>query len=127
MTELPKKIAGLGIGSILHMNIALIFKWWWKFLEETSPLWKRLVCSVHDIVSFKANLNSFKNCKWGISGQFKLIQKKWANVTSIVEEGLMNKIGKGDSLRFWDDVWIQSTTLNLRFPWLFFCVYSKRL
>lgn len=73
--ELRKEKGGLGIGNLLHRNLALLFKWWWRFSVEGNPLWKRIVCSAHCLLDFKANSELFKECKWGVWGQFITIKK----------------------------------------------------
>ena len=36
----PKNFGGLGVGDLFIKNNALLFKWWWKFSDKSSPLWK---------------------------------------------------------------------------------------
>ena len=36
----PKKFGGLGVGNLVLKNAALLFKWWWRFSNENSSLWK---------------------------------------------------------------------------------------
>ena len=31
--ELPKNLGGLAVGNIIHKNLVLLFKWWWRFSE----------------------------------------------------------------------------------------------
>lgn len=39
----PKNFGGLNIGNIHHKNIALLFKWLWRFLNEPHSLWRQQV------------------------------------------------------------------------------------
>lgn len=43
----PKENGGLGIGSLKAHNLALMGKWWWKFLDSKSGLWKEVVKAIH--------------------------------------------------------------------------------
>ena len=43
----PKHFGGHGVGDIVIKNSALLFKWWWRFLEGNNPLWKRVITSNH--------------------------------------------------------------------------------
>lgn len=43
----PKRLGGLRVDNMLIKNVALLFKWWWKFSQEGNPLWKRTMCSIH--------------------------------------------------------------------------------
>lgn len=119
VTEMSKNLGGLGIGSMLFRNLALIFKWLWRFSNEGDTFWKRITCSVHNLLNFKAHSKMFKTCKWGIWGQFNIIQSQWSNVTSLVEERIVFKLGNGETIRFWEDTWVGNAPLRISFPRLF--------
>ncbi|GJR66469.1 hypothetical protein Tco_0012534 [Tanacetum coccineum] len=42
----PKQ-CGLGIGSLVVSNQALLAKWWWRFLIEDNALWCKFIRSIH--------------------------------------------------------------------------------
>ena len=71
--ELPKDMGGLGVGYIMHKNLTLLFKWWWRFSEADNSLWKRILKSVHDITGLKASTDTFHKVKEGT----------WAHLLSI--------------------------------------------
>ena len=71
--ELPKEMGGLGVGNILHKNLVLLFKWWWRFSEADNSLWKRILKSVHDIKGLKASTDTF----------YKVKEGTWARLLSI--------------------------------------------
>lgn len=101
--ELPKDLGGLGIANILQRNLALLFKWRWRFLKEGGPLWKRIVCSVHNIKGTKASSNIFKDLKDGVWGQFWGKDDKLVHFRGLVDEGIVNIVGNGVSISFWHD------------------------
>ncbi|XP_057540688.1 uncharacterized protein LOC130818538 [Amaranthus tricolor] len=39
---LPKEMGGLGVGNIMHKNLTLLFKWWWRFSRLIPPCGKEL-------------------------------------------------------------------------------------
>ena len=43
----PKHLGGLGVGNLVVKNTALLFKWWWHFLDGNDSLWKRVIVSNH--------------------------------------------------------------------------------
>lgn len=43
IVELPKEFGGLGIGNMVHRNIALLFKWIWKFFQYPSLPWRQII------------------------------------------------------------------------------------
>lgn len=40
---------GLGIGSLLAQNIALLIKWWRRMMNEKDSLWKMVIDSIHNL------------------------------------------------------------------------------
>ncbi|GJW99712.1 hypothetical protein Tco_0183626, partial [Tanacetum coccineum] len=38
-----KKLGGLGIGSIYGLNVGLLFKWIWRFLQNAPDLWVKII------------------------------------------------------------------------------------
>lgn len=59
LLELPKSFSGLSIGSLLHRNFALLFKWVWRFFSEPNALWQHVMMNkyrysphltIHDLV-----------------------------------------------------------------------------
>lgn len=40
-------LGGLGVGDIVIKNAALIFKWWWRYLDGSESYWKRIISSTH--------------------------------------------------------------------------------
>ncbi|GJZ03223.1 putative RNA-directed DNA polymerase, eukaryota, reverse transcriptase zinc-binding domain protein [Tanacetum coccineum] len=44
---LPLNKGGLRIGSLLASNQSLLAKWWWRFRNEDSSLWCKVIRSIH--------------------------------------------------------------------------------
>ena len=42
-----KSEGGLGVGDLEKKNAALLFKWWWRFINEEDMLWKKVIQSIH--------------------------------------------------------------------------------
>ncbi|KAL7587442.1 hypothetical protein Lser_V15G40495 [Lactuca serriola] len=40
---------GLGVGSLLAQNIALLIKWWWRFMNDKGSFWKEVIMSIHNL------------------------------------------------------------------------------
>ncbi|XP_057733897.1 uncharacterized protein LOC130949089 [Arachis stenosperma] len=49
VVQAPKKFGGLGVGDAMLRNTAFLFKWWWRFLKEDCPLWKKVVCTCNNL------------------------------------------------------------------------------
>lgn len=119
IVQLPKELGGLGVGNILFKNLCLLFKWWWRYSESDSSLWKRIVQSVHDVLSSKASSEVFNNVKDGLWSQLMSSDSETTKVRSIVEEGMVLNVGRGNTIMFWVDRWCEVGPLKYEFPRLF--------
>ena len=117
--ELPKEMGGLGVGKILHKNLILLFKWWWRFSESDSTLWKRIIKSVHDINGDYASMDNFRKVKTGIWSSLMENDSDTVKVKAILEDGLCLRVGDNSSIKFWHDRWCESRVLKGIFPRLF--------
>ncbi|PWA82705.1 RNA-directed DNA polymerase, eukaryota [Artemisia annua] len=54
---------GLGVGSFHASNLAMLGKWWWRYLTDPNSLWKRIITSIHgpDGVQLSELLNILQN------------------------------------------------------------------
>lgn len=43
VVELPTNRGGLGVGCLLNKNIALLFKWIWRLLNEKQSMWGSII------------------------------------------------------------------------------------
>ena len=43
--QLPKDLGRLEVGDILLKNVVMLYKWWWRFVNNEKPLWKKIVSS----------------------------------------------------------------------------------
>ena len=117
--QLPREMGGLGVGNIMHRNLVLLFKWWWRFSESDNTLWKRILQSVHNIKGVKASSESFLKVREGSWAQMLSNEQETANIRMIVEEGMLLTVGGGNSILFWHDKWCESGILKTSFPRLF--------
>ena len=117
--ELPKELGGLGVGNIMHKNLILLFKWWWRFSESDNVLWKKIIKSVHDIKGEKASTDTFRTAKSGLWANLLTNDPTTAKVRSIIEGGMRLKVGNGESILFWHDKWSYTGILKHTFPRLF--------
>ena len=117
--ELPKELGGLGVGNILHKNLILLFKWWWRFSETDNSLWKRIIKSVHNIQGEKASLTNFSKAKTGIWANLLTDDPGTVKVRKIIQEGMSLRVGDGTSILFWHDRWCEIGVLKDIYPRLF--------
>ncbi|GJX51872.1 RNA-directed DNA polymerase, eukaryota, reverse transcriptase zinc-binding domain protein [Tanacetum coccineum] len=110
-----KQKGGLGIGSIHALNVGLLFKWIWRFLSQSSDLWISVIKEIHGLHGGISDPSSYSSClsPWsGILSSVKSLKKKGIDLLFLCSR----KLGNGDSIRFWDDVWCGSQPLKVQFP-----------
>nr|GEV01413.1 RNA-directed DNA polymerase, eukaryota, reverse transcriptase zinc-binding domain protein [Tanacetum cinerariifolium] len=114
-----KKRGGLRIGSIYGLNIGLLFKWIWRFLTRPSDLWATIIRSIrgHNGGVF-GNLNRRrKHSAWGlILSSINCLKDKGIDLLSLC----FRKIGNGDTIRFWEDIWCGNAPLRTQFSRVFY-------
>lgn len=108
----PMKKGGLGVGSLKAYNLGLLTMWWWRWKTEDQSLWKNVISAIHGPIDGGVYLNG-----------------TWANIKKLDQElrflniSLRNlffcKIGKGNSIEFWNDNWLENGNLAQRFPRLY--------
>ena len=112
-------MGGLGVVNIMHKNLVLLFKWWWRFSEFDNTLWKRILQSVHNIRGVNAPSQAFHKVRDGQWLQLLSNDHDTAKVRMIVEEGMILRVGCGNSILFWHDKWCDAGILKCIFPRLF--------
>ena len=103
----------------MHKNLILLFKWWWRFSESDDTLWKRILMSVHEIKRLKASSETFRKVKDGTWSQMMSNKTDTSKIRSIIEEGMLVKVGNGTTVRFWQDRWCEAGRLMRLFPRLY--------
>lgn len=119
LIELPKNLGGLSVGNIMYKNFVILFKWWWRVSVCDNTLWKRILMSVHNFKGQKASSDNFRNAKEGLWAQLTNDEVETVKIRSIVEEGMVLKVGSGHSIIFWHDKWCDVGPLKEVFPRLF--------
>ena len=110
-----KEEGGLGIRDIRKFNYALMAKWKWQISFNDKGRWKEVLESKYGL-DIDGSLPIKYQSLW------------WRDLTSICREGGGDewfqgevgwKVGSGDNVRFWEDVWVGNSNLKTVFPRLF--------
>uniref|UniRef100_A0A803PJL9 Uncharacterized protein n=1 Tax=Cannabis sativa TaxID=3483 RepID=A0A803PJL9_CANSA len=105
-----RKEGGLGIGGLELKNKGMLMKWLWRFPLEENSLWHKVIVSRYE------KANNFWDSKVGVRMSPKGSWRDISNLYSDYLELVCFKVGKGDRIRFWEDVWIGDTSLKSDFP-----------
>ena len=115
----PRKLGGLGIGDIVLKNAGMLFKWWWRFSVENSPLWKQVICSCYDLDPNKALIDQHSRNNGGLWGGIRSILKSDRDAGDVLEMGVHVLVGNGRNTLLWEDLWVGEMRLMQRFPRLY--------
>lgn len=119
IVQLPKAMGGLSIGNILHKNIAMLSKWFWRLLQGPTPLWRHVIC---DKYRYPSSLSILELEIPKSSGPWRKICAailQQADVKEIISKGIRKNIGNGSQTRFWHEPWLAPSPLKKEFPRLF--------
>jgi len=112
----PKEEGGWGIRDIRKFNYALLAKWRWRFVSEEKGRWKDLLVSKYGM-DLDCPQTPVKMQSWW-----------WRHLQKVCTEGegvgwfqsqLAWRLGSGDKVKFWEDVWIGNSSLKTLYPRLF--------
>ena len=64
----PKKVGGIGLGSIKALNISLLAKWMWRLKYDDSSMWSKVIRCIHNlngrhwsVFANRSNIGVWKN------------------------------------------------------------------
>ena len=117
----PKVKGGLGFEKISLRNLALLRKWFWRYLRESSALWHQVILSIYGTHSNGWDVNFLvrwsHRCPWKVIAQ---VFQDFSKYTRFV-------VGDGERIRFWEDLWWGDQPLGFQYPRLFSVVTDKNI
>ena len=104
---------GLGLRRLGLLNKALLGKWIWRYACERENLWKQVI-----LAKYGQEEHGWRSKK--PNGAFGVeVWKEIMKETEWCWDSLEFRVGKGNQIRFWTDVWCAGTALSQSFPHLF--------
>ncbi|XP_071687637.1 uncharacterized protein [Rutidosis leptorrhynchoides] len=122
----PYDKGGLNIGSLFCKNISLLCKWWWRFHNEKTALWVKIISSIYGAGGGICT-NDFSRKVSGRTIWNEIIKAgKIADNIGISFSSSINKcIGNGSNTKFWTDIWCGTEPLNNLFRRLYMLDSNK--
>lgn len=110
-----KQHGGLGISSLLALNLAMLFKWIWRFLSSQSGLWINVIKAIHgNNGSIDQPFTSrLRGSVW--IGVVKAIVKLKAKGVDLMDFCKL-VTGNGNISKFWLDKWYGDVCFKEKFP-----------
>lgn len=102
-----KEFGGLGVPDLRQVNVCLLASWIRRYNQDENKLWKR-------VIDFKYNTNrpNVLSCVDVAASNF------WKGVswaTKVAKMGYKWKLGDGNKVKFWEDVWVGTSSLAIQF------------
>nr|GEU38546.1 RNA-directed DNA polymerase, eukaryota [Tanacetum cinerariifolium] len=109
-----KEKGGLGVSSLYALNRGLMLKWVWKFFNQKTSLWVKVIKAIHgeDGKVGKDTNTGLWSCWTNIVNEIKILRRRGVNVLDFMQL----KVGNGDMTSFWDDNWIGGGVLKDLYP-----------
>ncbi|XP_071708731.1 uncharacterized protein [Rutidosis leptorrhynchoides] len=99
--------------------MALIGKWWWRFLTETSSLWVKVIKSIYAVSGLLDSGGVFNHT---YHSTWSIIVKTGVHLEELgfgFTKSFKKEIDNGKDTSFWLDTWFEDTPLKDRFRRLF--------
>ncbi|KAJ0533166.1 putative reverse transcriptase zinc-binding domain-containing protein [Helianthus annuus] len=125
-TKAPKEFGGIGLGSLMETNIAMLGKWWWRFKNDKESLWRKVIWCLHH----NARSWSCIPAKVTATGPWKQvasISNDLADMGIGFDRLFKGVVGSGQEIAFWKDCWIHEVPLCVEFPALFSLEQKKNV
>jgi hypothetical protein len=102
-----KEYDGLGVFDLRELNLYLLGYWIGRYVRDKDKIWKMLIdfkykTSNQDILTYNdiGSSNSWKGVMWAA----------WTT-----KFGFRWKVGNEVNVRFWEDIWIGSSSLAIQY------------
>ncbi|GJR16920.1 RNA-directed DNA polymerase, eukaryota, reverse transcriptase zinc-binding domain protein [Tanacetum coccineum] len=111
---MDKARGGLGVASLYALNRGLLIKWFWKFYNQKSSLWAKVIKAIHgeDGGVNSSNVSGVRTCWKTIVNEIKVLKSQGVNVTDFMRL----KLGNGNNVSFWNDNWHGDGAFKDLFP-----------
>ena len=116
-----KAKGGLEFRKISLRNLALLGKWLWRYLRESSTLWHQVILSIYGTHSNGWDANTI--VKWSHRCPWKAIAQVFQNFSKYA----WFVVGDGERIHFWEDLWWGEQPLGSQYPRLFRVVTDKNI
>ncbi|KAK2428745.1 hypothetical protein QL285_027243 [Trifolium repens] len=97
------------------MNLSLLAKWRWRLLSEEDAVWI-------NVIKAKYGVETTINTRLVEVGAVAMASPWWEDLCKMDKDGgwfanmAVKKLGRGNKIKFWKEVWVGEQSLQQRFP-----------
>jgi hypothetical protein len=117
LVSMKKEFGGLGVPNLRELNLCLLGSWVSRYCVDRDKIWKNLI----DFKYRTCEPSIFTCGDNGVSNFWKGVM--WA--ARVAKMGYRWKVGNGKKIRFWEDVWIGSSSLAIQY-WEIYCIVNEQ-
>ncbi|GJY41450.1 RNA-directed DNA polymerase, eukaryota, reverse transcriptase zinc-binding domain protein [Tanacetum coccineum] len=112
-----KDKGGLGVASLYALNRGLLVKWFWRFYNQETSLWKKVIQAIHgrDGNVHSINKSAVHSCWTTIVKEIRRLGVSGLNIFDFMKQ----KVGNGNIIKFWTDNWYHGGILKDIYPRLY--------
>ncbi|GJX01702.1 RNA-directed DNA polymerase, eukaryota [Tanacetum coccineum] len=112
-----KDKGGLGVASLYALNRGLLVKWFWRFYNQETSLWKKVIQAIHgrDGNVHSINKSVVHSCWTTIVKEIRRLGVSGLNIFDFMKQ----KVGNGNIIKFWTDNWYHGGILKDIYPRLY--------
>ncbi|KAK2356246.1 hypothetical protein QL285_093594 [Trifolium repens] len=114
----PKIIGGLGMRDLSRVNLSLLAKWRWRFLNSDHCYWRSVLEAKYGDHLASGHVHHAHS-------EVRIASTWWRDICNLEGEGswfvetTVKRVGDGNMTALWKDAWLGDVTLKDRFPCLF--------
>ncbi|GJY28534.1 RNA-directed DNA polymerase, eukaryota, reverse transcriptase zinc-binding domain protein [Tanacetum coccineum] len=120
-----KEKGGLGVSSLFALNRVLMFKWVWRFFNQSDSLWVRVIHAIHGVdgrISRAGNVR-YTPIWCDIIKEMDRLASHGIDLISMMHK----KRGNGSNTSFWKDRWRGEHRLKEVFPRIYALEVNKHI
>jgi hypothetical protein len=114
---MSKNYGGLGVPDLRELNMCLLGSWISRYSKDKDKIWRQLVD-----FKYRTSHPNILCCKdIGASNFWKGVMGE----AQVVKIGYRWKVGDGTKVRFWEDLWLGTSSLAIQF-WELYCIVNEQ-
>lgn len=113
-----KEYGGFGIPDLRTLNLCLLGFWMKRYNQDEGKLWRQ-------VIDYKYNTEK-PNILACVDRESSVFWKGVMWDLKVAKMGYRWKVGNGKRIKFWEDVWVDSSSLAIQY-WDLYCILNQQI